>query len=61
MIPTLEIQPKPERKVTVSVRLSSESVALLDAAVERSGKTQSSIVNECVGAVLSAQGGKAKK
>ncbi len=51
---------KPQPKVNISARVSLETLALLQAAAEETGKTQSSLVEECIARVLGKKGKAAK-
>jgi predicted DNA-binding protein len=56
----LQPKEKSEPKINISARLSIESVELLDDAAEKTGKTKSELVDECVKAGLGGKKGKAK-
>jgi hypothetical protein len=52
----LQPKEKTEPKINISARLSVESIALLDDAAEKTGKTKSELVDECVKIGLGKKG-----
>lgn len=56
----LQPKEKTEPKINISARLSLDSIKLLDDAAEKTGKTKSELVDECVQTSLGGKKGKAK-
>lgn len=57
---SIDIEQKPAPKVNISARVSERTLTLLKEASDRTGKTQSALVDECVLACLGEKKGKAK-